>query len=195
MPPREALRFLNRFLSSPLTVGAFVPSSTRLAEMMIDWIDWSSVHNVVEYGAGTGVFTHAIARRMLPGTRVLAVELDPLLAEVAARRVPDACVCIDSVANIETICRAKGIGTVDSIISGLPWAIFGRKQQVEMLGATKRLLRSGGYFATFAYPQGLLAPAGRRFGRLLLSEFTSVQRTRLVWRNFPPAFVYRCRNK
>ena len=54
-------------------------------------------------------------------------------------------------------------------------------------------LSPGGHFATFAYLQGLLLPAGMRFAGLLEDSFGSVQRSRTVWRNLPPAFVYRCR--
>ena len=32
-----------------------------------------------------------------------------------------------------------------------------------------------------------------RFAGMLRQNFTSVERSKLVWRNLPPAFVYRCR--
>jgi phosphatidylethanolamine/phosphatidyl-N-methylethanolamine N-methyltransferase len=159
---------------------------------MMDWIDWSAVESVVEYGAGTGALTHAIWQRALPGTKLLAVEIDPVLAEMTARRVPAARVCNTSATNIEAICRAEGFATVDIVISGLPWAVFDQKQQVDIVIPTKRILRPGGYFVTFAHPPGFLVPGGWRFRRLIEREFASVHRTPLVWRNFPPAFVYRC---
>jgi phospholipid N-methyltransferase len=54
------------------------------------------------------------------------------------------------------------------------------------------VLAPGGQFATFAYWQGMLLPAAWRFSRRLHRTFSSVQRSRTVWRNLPPAFVYRC---
>jgi len=50
-----------------------------------------------------------------------------------------------------------------------------------------------GQFVTFAYLQGLLLPPGRRFVALLPKYFTHVSRSRTVWLNLPPAFVYQCR--
>jgi phospholipid N-methyltransferase len=35
-------------------------------------------------------------------------------------------------------------------------------------------------------------PGGRRFRRLLEANFSRVIATEIVWRNLPPAFVYRC---
>ena len=55
------------------------------------------------------------------------------------------------------------------------------------------LLSEGGYFATFAYLQGLMLPAGIRFRKLLNELFSEVTTSRVVWKNLPPALVYRCR--
>ena len=52
-------------------------------------------------------------------------------------------------------------------------------------------VRPGGRFATFAYLQGLLVPPGQKFRRRLDDYFTRVERSRVVWWNLPPAFVYR----
>jgi len=51
----------------------------------------------------------------------------------------------------------------------------------------------GGQFVTFAYLQGLLLPPGRRFAALLPNYFNHVSKSRTVWLNLPPAFVYQCR--
>src|SRR5205823_12458997 len=92
------------------------------------------------------------------------------------------------------ICAAEGVSTVDSVVSGLPWAAIHPGRQLEILRATLRILRPNGFFVTFAHPQGLLFPAGRHFRQLLDRKFAFVQRTPMVWRTFPPAFVYRCRS-
>ena len=55
------------------------------------------------------------------------------------------------------------------------------------------VLRPGGQFATFAYLQGLLLPAARRFRANLGRSFSQVERSPTAWTNLPPAFVYRCR--
>ena len=83
--------------------------------------------------------------------------------------------------------------TCDCIISGLPWAAFSQKAQEELLGAVYSSLEYGGEFLTFVYIHGLLLPAGKKFRRLLKERFSSVKKTRIIWGNLPPAFVYHCK--
>ncbi len=64
--------------------------------------------------------------------------------------------------------------------------------QAELLQATHDALADGGQFATFAYLHGLPLPAARRFRKRLGAFFSSVGRSRIVWRNLPPALVYQC---
>jgi len=54
------------------------------------------------------------------------------------------------------------------------------------------VMSTRGQFVTFAYLQGLLLPAGRRFAELLPTYFRQVSKSRTVWLNLPPAFVYQC---
>jgi phospholipid N-methyltransferase len=81
---------------------------------------------------------------------------------------------------------------VDCILSGLPWAAFPEQLQDRLLEEACKNLAPQGFFVTFAYLQGLLLPAGRRFARKIRGRFTHVEKSPVVWRNLPPAFVYRC---
>jgi phosphatidylethanolamine/phosphatidyl-N-methylethanolamine N-methyltransferase len=160
---------------------------------MTEWIGWNGARAVLELGPGTGVFTAEILRRLIPGTRFLAIELNAQFVAQLRGRFPGVEVCHDNVGNLEAICARLGIGGADAILSGLPWAAFPPGLQDQCLHAITRVLRPGGQFCTFAYLQGLCLPAGRRFRRLLGQHFPSVERSPTVWRNLPPALVYRCR--
>ncbi|MCP4250156.1 MAG: methyltransferase domain-containing protein [bacterium] len=160
---------------------------------MVEWIDWPQVQAAVEFGPGTGAFTGHILERLRPAARFFAVELNPALVDVFSKAHPSVQVYRDSVANVKSLCAREGIDRVDAIVCGLPWAAFSSGDQAEFLAATQSVLRPGGQFATFAYLQGLLLPAGQRFRKRLRGAFASVERSRTVWRNLPPAFVYRCR--
>ena len=84
---------------------------------------------------------------------------------------------------------------MDAVLSGLPWAVFPDSLQLELLEEIKANLKPGGKFATFAYVQGMVLPAAQKFRKLLKSEFGEVHQSPIVWRNAPPAFVYRCEKK
>lgn len=189
----DALTFFRTFIRRPIQVGAVLPSSRGLAEMMVQSIDWKAARAVIEYGPGTGVFTERIGECLQPGTQFFAIERAPELAQRTRQRCPQATVFEDSVANVQALCERQGIGQVDAILCGLPWAAFPESLQNECFDAMLRVLRPGGQFATFAYWQGVVLPAGRRFAKRLDSTFSEVRRSPTVWANVPPAFVYRCR--
>lgn len=188
----NSFAFLKSFLRKPTAVGAIAPSSRHLAAMMVDWFDWPDARGVVEYGPGTGVFTEQIVRHLHPDAKFFAIERDPQLASLVRTRLPDVKVIEDSVANVVAHCQEVGIDQVDAIVCGLPWASFPDALQRDCLDAMMQVLRPEGQFATFAYWQGLLLPAGQRFKRRLGNYFSEVHHSPTVWRNLPPAFVYRC---
>lgn len=190
--PRQTA-FIRQFLRNPAAIGAVAPSSTGLAQRMVEWIDWPCVDAVAEYGPGTGVFTRSILDAKRPESDFFAIELNGEFCQGLADAFPDVRVFNDSVANIAVHCRELGIAHLDAVICGLPWAAFPTALQRECLEALRSVLKPGGQFATFAYLQGLLLPAGQRFRRLLPRYFESVETSPVVWNNLPPAFVYRCR--
>jgi phosphatidylethanolamine/phosphatidyl-N-methylethanolamine N-methyltransferase len=173
-------------------VGAIAPSSTQLALAMVDWFDWSTARSVVEYGPGTGVFTEQIVPRLNRNAKFFAIERDADLVAVIQHKLPEVKVIQDSVANVVQHCREMEIDQIDAVVCGLPWASFPEKLQRICMDSMLEVLRPGGQFATFAYWQGLMLPAGQRFKRRLSECFTTVETSSTVWRNLPPAFIYRC---
>lgn len=184
--------FLQAFLRNKSQVGALTPSGDKLADAMVEWIDWNSVKSVVEFGPGTGVFTEKILTKLEPDSKFFAVEQDEHLADITRARCPKATVYTDCVSNISALCEREGIEKVDAVISGLPWAVFTPELQKELIEEMKSVLKPGGKFVTFAYLQGMLLPAAQRFRKLLNDEFQDVHQSKVVWGNVPPAFVYRC---
>lgn len=189
----DSIAFLRNFLRQPGTIGAIAPSSDGLAKLMVDSVDWSTTRTVIEYGPGTGVFTEQISRSMQPGTKFFAIEQSAVLATLTRNRVPGVKVYEDSVANVVEICKRESVEQVDAVLCGLPWASFPESLQRDCFEAMLTILKPGGTFATFAYWQGLMLPAGFRFRSLLKQTFGEVRHSPTVFRNLPPAFVYRCK--
>lgn len=185
--------FLKTFLRHPAQIGAIAPSSRYLAEEMVRWFQWDRLRNVVEYGPGTGVFTEKILEKIHPESKFFAIERSPELASLLQRRFERVDVCQGSVEDVEQFCQARAMEKVDGIVCGLPWASFPPDLQQRCLDALEKVLVPGGQFATFAYWQGLLMPAAHRFRRRLDTVFSEITTSPTVWRNLPPAFIYRCR--
>ena len=183
---------LAQFLKKPFTTGAVCPSSPGLARMLVSGIGLEHSSYVAELGPGTGAVTGTIVNSLPEKSRFFAVELNPDVITAFHEIFPEVTVYNDSAANLPDLLRKENIAALDSVISGLPWAIFPDKLQDDILSAILESLKPGGYFTTFAYIQGVLLPSGKRFRNRLSRIFTDVEKSPVVWKNFPPAFVYRC---
>jgi phosphatidylethanolamine/phosphatidyl-N-methylethanolamine N-methyltransferase len=185
--------FLWEFLCQPGTVGAVAASSAFLAREMVEGFDWPRIRTVVEYGPGTGAFTGPILQRLEPGARYVAIELNPHFIHRFQTRYPGVPVHQESAVRVAHVCHSEGIAQIDAVVCGLPWASFPDDLQTSILDATVAMLAPDGQFGTFAYLQGLLLPGALRLRNHLRARFQSVTTSRIVWRNLPPAFIYRCR--
>jgi len=189
---KEQLGFLTTFVRHPFSVGAVAPSSRWLARRMVDDMGLDEADTIVELGPGTGAFTGAILERKGRQTEYVALELDTGFAAELGRRYPDIRIVNDSAERIAAHLESIDRKHADSIICGLPWASFPEDLQRRIMSSVVDALPAGGRFATFAYIHAAWFPTARKFRRFLEEHFTNVATTPVVWRNLPPAFVYRC---
>lgn len=188
-----SFRFLRQYFREPGRVGAVAPSSRWLAHRMVDGFDLAHADVVVEFGPGLGSFTKKILDEMGAQTRFLAVELNEDFVTRLRARFPQLQVHAGSAVDAPGLLEQLGWGGADFVISGLPWASFDPDLQHSLLQAAFESLKPGGQFATFAYQGAAQLPRARRFRKLLTDTFDSVETTRTVWRNCPPAFAYHCK--
>jgi len=191
---RDTLNFLLEFVRRPKNTGAVAPSSSALARCIVDEIGLEAASLVVEYGPGNGAFTGEIIERISPEADFVAIENNERMLSMLRRNHPEADIVHNSIAEAPGLLEDRGHerGAVDAIVSGLPWASFGDALQDRLLEATMDILRPEGKFATFAYIHGLVLPTAREFREKLEARFSEVRRSPVVWKNVPPAFVYRC---
>jgi phosphatidylethanolamine/phosphatidyl-N-methylethanolamine N-methyltransferase len=183
--------FLVESVTSHNEVRALASSSQGLAELITDLASLDTADAVIELGPGTGVFTEKIVEKTRAGSTFLAFEINPKFVEVTRRRCPRCTVVQESAVHARKYLNASGLEHCDSVVSGLPWATFSETLQDDLLDAISDALRPGGTFVAFTYVSSLLLPGGRGFRRKLHERFTEVEQSRVVWRNMPPAFVYR----
>jgi phospholipid N-methyltransferase len=187
----DQLRFLGRFLLRPKVTGAVAPSSPQLVAAMLEKMGVDEARAIAELGPGTGVATVEILRRLASEAQFLAVEKDPAWVALLRRRHPELDVEHGDASELDSMVQQRGIGPLDVVICGLPFAILPQQLQSAILDAVIRSLKPGGGFSTFAYVHAIKLPAGQRFRALLEERFAVVQISDTVWRNTPPAIVYR----
>jgi phosphatidylethanolamine/phosphatidyl-N-methylethanolamine N-methyltransferase len=188
----ERLAFLGAFLRKPHVVGAITPSSQFLAHAMIEGMELNRAKLVVELGPGTGAFSKVILERLGRHTEFLALELDMGSAKRLRQQFPGVAFHHDSAENLQQYVARSRSKRADIVISGLPWTILPRPLHDRIFRGIIDSLAPDGLFATFAYVHGRCLPSAGRFRSLLKDHFQQVNRSHVVWRNIPPAFVYRC---
>jgi phospholipid N-methyltransferase len=171
-------------LKNPRTVGAVWPTSRRAVEDLLDMGDLGGASVAVEFGAGTGVYTEGILRRLPPEARLLSYEVDGALAEAVARRLPDRRLEVVN-ASAERVGRhleALGRGA-DAVVSSLPFSTLPEPVRHDLLDAAREAVAPGGVFLVLQYSKTVLPELERRFPKI---------RHRFSPLNVPPAFLFAC---
>jgi phospholipid N-methyltransferase len=187
--------FLRRAVRRPDLLGAPAPTGTQLAARVADAVPADRPVTVVELGAGTGALTSAIAARLAPGSRFVAIELDPELAAHLRAVRPDVEVVEGDAVDVVAILDSIGIGSgcVDAVVSSLPWTFLPPAVRRRLLADIAALLVPDGVFTLIRVLVAL--PSRVRVLRADLSgAFTDVREDRPVWRNLPPAVLVSARH-
>ena len=181
--------FAKDVVRRPMQMGAVVPSGPELAGIILDAACVEPGHVIVELGAGTGPITRAIRSRF-PKNPLLAFEPGEAMAKKLRAEFPDVEVSTRYAQDLPEVLAAWGQPAVDRVISGLPWAIWRRELQTEIMDAVATQLRPDGCLVTFTYVHSQVLPGAGSLRGLLDRHFGLVERTRIAWKNAPPAFAY-----
>jgi phospholipid N-methyltransferase len=136
-------------------------------------------------GAGTGAYTREIIARLGPDARLLAFEIDPVLAGRLANELDDPRVRVvnDSVEHAAQYLDGQ---RPDVIVSAIPFTTLPADLRQTILSGARSLLADDGTMLQIQYSTFLQ--------KELEKTFPSVQRS-FTLRNVPPAFLYACRTQ
>ncbi|WP_218925346.1 MULTISPECIES: class I SAM-dependent methyltransferase [unclassified Gemella] len=184
------LRFIYEYVKNPRNVGAVVPSSDALAKKMVENIDFSNARCIVEYGAGTGVFTKKILEKKNNNTIFLSFETNEkffkiLKDQLSIEENNNFVLINDSVEDVEKYLKMYNVSSVDYIISGLPFTSLPKNISDKVLTLTKKLLQDKAEFITFQYTLVKM--------NFFKQYFDNISYKRVLF-NIPPAYVLRCKN-
>ena len=177
--------FVKRYFTRPRTVGAILPSSKYLAKLMIKRVNFATATTIAEFGPGTGAFTRQILAARNKDTIVILIERDKLFFDILMKEfhtTPNVILINDSAENIVPHLHARGIQSIDYIISGLPFASLPTSTAENILCEVKKIL--DGEFVTFQYSM---------YKKKLFDSFFSNIEIAREYRNIPPAYVLYCK--
>ena len=169
----RTLGFTRQFLRHPRQLGTVVESGRRLARRMAEEIDGSS--RVIELGPGTGAVTREILKRLPEDGRLTCFEINAEFCR-CLREIHDS--RLEVIEGDAAQCE-RYVDEADCIVSGLPLALFGRREKERILELCERC----GKYVQLQYTPVL--------GKEIRRHFADV-RLKFVPLNLPPAIVYVC---
>lgn len=177
-------KFISEVIKSRGTIGALSPSSSFLANKMLQPIDFSHTKFIVEFGPGTGVFTEKILQKLKPDSLLLVFEVNAEFAE-DLKKINDKRLIIinDSAEKIQEYLVLHNQEAADYIISSLPLAMLENDVVGTILYNSSKILSEKGKFIQFQYSLSAKEQLETFFPNVEIG-FTLL--------NFPPAFTYVC---
>src|ERR1051325_8199779 len=152
IPTSMSALFFKRFLKKPLQIASIVPSSKALVERVADKMDFSRPRIIAEYGAGEGVHSREIARRMTPDSHLLLFEIDPAFSRDLEKQFvndPRVHVIHGDAARLTQELRQLEFDYCDYILSGIPFSILQIDKKRALLRTTHDALAPGGNFIIY----------------------------------------------
>ncbi len=177
-------KFISEVFKSGGTIGALSPSSSFLADKMLKPIDFNKANCIVEFGPGTGVFTHKLLEKMSLNAILLVFEINPAFYEVL-KKIDDTRLVIinDSAEKIAHYLNLNHHEKADYIVSSLPFAMIPDEVVDGILSNSYKSLSEKGKFIQFQYSLNALSKLKTIFRKVKIN-FTFL--------NLPPAFVFVC---
>ena len=175
--------FLRTAMKDITQTGSVWESSRFLIRKLLDPVDWASAETIIELGTGNGVITRAILERMNPDARLTAYEINLDFLELTRERIEGDARCFLTDESAENLAGLHAEGSVDAVISSLPFAIMDEELQDSILRQIHLVLKPGGQYLQYQYAPTKYRMITRRFQRVRL-DYTLL--------NIPPAFVYSC---
>ena len=177
------MSFFKSMLTNYRTIGAISPSSRFLYKKMISPMDLARDIHIVEFGAGSGTFTDALLQKLTPGSSLSIFEIDPrFIKHLQLKYKGDNRVVVYSVGAEEST-KFFEEGSVDYILSSLPFGLMNESIIRHILDSAKHILKTEGKFIQFQYFLQNKKHIHNTFPQVNY-KFTLL--------NLPPAFVYVC---
>ncbi|MDP2914283.1 MAG: rRNA adenine N-6-methyltransferase family protein [Candidatus Aminicenantes bacterium] len=177
-------------LKHPIRTSSIIPDSKALTRIMLEMADLPHAEVVIELGPGSGGATKQIMKELSLKAKYLAVEINPKFVKHIRKKCPDATIYCDDALNLKTYLKKHDINDCQAIISGLPLTVLKEGRLEKLLDLIMQSLSSGGRFVAYAYVHRVKSKGHQRLLDLLGKYFTKLERTRVVWKNLPPAYVY-----
>ena len=142
--------FFQEFLKHPFQIGSIIPSSRFLERRILEVAGICSARTIVELGPGTGGMTKSILGAMPKHARLLSIEINPHFHALVSSIKDDRLIAhLGSACGMKEIISMYGIGSLDVVISGIPFSTMSHSSGSQVLEAISSLLAPNGRFVAY----------------------------------------------
>lgn len=178
---RHKESFFSQSLKNIKTVGSVTRSSPYLCKEIIKQIEWTDHQVILELGAGDGVITKFILKKMSDTSTLIALEINPVFCQdLLAIKDPRLIVIQKDAMHLDEILKELNIDQLDHVISAIPFVILPEEDALYIIRAGFNHLKEGGRFLQVHY--SLLA-------KKMYEKVFGVVQIKFIAFNIPPAFL------
>ena len=177
----STIGFIKESIKNIKTVGTVTRSSKFVCKSMISHIDFDNAETIVEMGAGDGVITKHILRKMKKDSKLLSFEINEVFCEkIREIKNPKLYLAEDSAENLRKHLDKLKIDQVDFIISALPFVAMPDDLSYRIVEEAHKALKPGGLYIQLHYSLLTQKMYKNVFGNIDIN---------FEPRNIPPAFI------
>ena len=190
--------FAEEALADFSTTAAISPSSHHLAAAMLKPLPLARTRVAVELGAGTGAITRALLAELPPLATLVVFEINPRFYNYLKTHFSDPRLVLihSSADNLDRELRQRGYLQVDAVASSLGLGLMSDRERHSLFDQLVPFVHDRTVLTQYQYIHALQCEKGR-VSRLdlrpLLGQYFASVKSKVVWRNLPPAFVFSCR--
>lgn len=179
----DKLKFFREAIRDIKTSGTLFPSSRFLTKRIVKNIDFASVKVIVEFGPGDGIITKEILKKIQPGTKLIAFEInDKFFGTLEKIKHPQLIIEKVSAEEVTPILKKHGFEQADCIISSLPLTNIPNEIGERILKNSYEAMVPNSLFVQYQYSLTYYKKLKEVFNDKVELSFEPI--------NIPPAFVY-----
>jgi phosphatidylethanolamine/phosphatidyl-N-methylethanolamine N-methyltransferase len=178
----DEVRFFRTFAAHPKKLGAIVPTSRALAQLMVEMANPDPAGFVLETGPGTGVVTGALIAAGMAPEKIVSIEYEAGFCRLLKERFPGVNVIHGDALRLDETLRAFRATRFSAALSGIPLLNLPKARRAPYLEGLLDRLEPGGVVSQLSY--SFTPPQEAVAGRL------AVEKSKWVTFNLPPGRVW-----
>lgn len=175
--------FFQEYSKNCKQTGSVLPSSRFLIRSMCQYIDFNQTITVLQLGAGTGVITRHLLKKLNSTSQLLCIEKNKKFVDFISQKIIDKRLHIINGSAEYMVQHLKNKHSVDYIISSLPLYNIPRPTKINIIRQCHEALKPSGCYIQYQYSLTDKKNIQKIFDHCSVS---------FQLLNFPPAFIYHC---